>query len=263
MPDFFDGLKRGMFPRFFRMGAYMDIRKDYLFDNVFVYQNPSLYAFGTDAVLLAAFTRIRPGSVGMELCAGNGVISLMLAKRKKPSHITAVEIQEACADLAKMSVTENALEGIVTVLNADLKTLSPPHRKLDFVVVNPPYRKENAGFKSVEDSRRVSNAEVLCTLDDVVKTASLQLKYAGDFYCCHRPERLCDLFCSLRSFGMEPKRLVMVHPRPDTPPHLILCHAKKYSRPGLRVLSPLILLQDATGDVLSPQVQKIYKTGFF
>ncbi len=241
----------------------MTIQKDILSDDLFVYQDPSLYTFGTDAVLLAAFTNLRPNSIGMELCAGNGVISLLLARRKKPLCITAVEIQSACADLAIASVRDNRLDHIITVVKTDLKTLPPPEKLLDFVVANPPYRRADSGYQSNKDCRRASNCEVFCTLDDVVKTASKQLKYGGDFYCCHRPERLCDLFFSLRAHDMEPKLLTFVQSRQNESPFLVLCHAKKRSRPGMRISAPLVLYTDAPGAICTPECAQIYAEGSF
>ena len=241
----------------------MSIQKDILSDDLFVYQDPELYTFGTDAVLLAAFACPRTDSIGMELCAGNGVISLLMAKRKPLRHITAVEIQPLCADLARASVRDNGLEEKITVTEADLKELPLPEKALDFVVVNPPYRRSDSGYQSKADCRRASNCEILCTLDDVVSVSSARLKYGGDFYCCHRPERLCDLLFSLRSHDLEPKLLTFIHSREKEPPFLVLCHAKKRSRPGLRIAAPFILYTDAPGAECTPEAKRVYDTGSF
>ena len=241
----------------------MAVQKDYLFDDLFVYQDPALYTFGTDAVLLAAFADVRRDSIGMELCAGNGVISLLLAGKKKVRSITAVELQPPCAALAVASVRDNRLDGVITVLEGDLKALPPPEKPLDFVVVNPPYRRTDSGYQSKADCRRASNCELFCTLGDVVSAAANQLKYGGDFYCCHRPDRLCDLLVALRSHDLEPKLLTLVQSRQNEAPFLLLCHAKKRSRPGMRISAPLILYTDAPGAECTPKAARIYASGSF
>lgn len=233
----------------------MEIQKITLDNDLFVYQDPSLYAFGTDALLLAAFSAVRPNSVGVELCAGNGVISLLVSRRRSAGHITAVEIQPTCARLAADSVKDNRLTDRITVLEADLKTLPARSTGADFVIANPPYRRENSGFVSPRDSRAISNSEVLCTLDDVVLAAEKQLKFGGDFYCCHRSDRLCDLLFSLRSHTLEPKTITFVHSRQNDPPYLVLCHAKKGSRPDVCITAPLILYTDAPGTHYTPEAE--------
>ena len=75
------------------------------------------------SVLLSDFAkRAKKHKVIVDLCAGNGVIAiLMSAKLPKAKSITGVEIQEYSADLAKRSVELNNLQNKVTIINKDLK----------------------------------------------------------------------------------------------------------------------------------------------
>jgi tRNA1(Val) A37 N6-methylase TrmN6 len=72
------------------------------------------------------------------------------------------------------------------------------------------------------------------------------VQFGGGFALVHRPERLTDLFCTLRQAGFEPKRLRLVCHRPGKAASLVLVEAKKGGKPGLR-LEPDLLLHDETG----------------
>ena len=76
-----------------------------------------------------------------------------------------------------------------------------------------------------------------CTLDDVCAAAGWAVKNGGRFAIVHRPERLVDLFCALRQYDMEPKRMRFVQAR-DLPPSAVLVEAYKQGKPGLVVYPP-------------------------
>lgn len=59
----------------------------------------------------------------------------------------------------------------------------------------------------------------------------------------HLPERLTDICVELRSAGLEPKRLRLVHSFSDRPAKMVLVEAVKGAKPGLTVLPPLIVYQ--------------------
>ena len=77
--------------------------------------------------------------------------------------------------------------------------------------------------------------ELTCTLDQLCAAAARLVKNGGRFALCHRPERLCDVLCTLRAHGLEPKRLKLVAHSPAHPPALLLVEAVKGGRPGLVV----------------------------
>ena len=57
-------------------------------DGARLIQNPSLFCFGMDAVLLAAFAEqsVRPGSRVLDLCSGNGIIPILMDARWQDRH---------------------------------------------------------------------------------------------------------------------------------------------------------------------------------
>ena len=83
-------------------------------------------------------------------------------------------------------------------------------------------------------------------MEDLFKAAAWALKYGGDFFLVHRPERLAQL-CSCASRNqMEVKRLQLLRHRQDGPITLILAQCRKGGKPGL--ILEEAALQDKKGN---------------
>ena len=121
---------------------------------------------------------------------------------------------------------------------------------------NPPYRKAQSGITAPQSEIEIARAEVLCTIDDVCRTAAYLLKWGGSFCCVHRPDRLTDLICAMRAAGVEAKRLRMVLSRADSAPSMVLCEGKRGAKPGIVIEPPLVIYEpDGT---YTPVVAAIY-----
>src|SRR5512143_2536170 len=107
-----------------------------------VYQSKTGYRFSLDALLLADFPDIRTCKSILELGAGSGVVSLLLAKRYPKAKVTGVEIQDGLYNRAVRNAEVNNLSDRVEFLHMDLKTLPRklPHEGFEMVVMNPPFR---------------------------------------------------------------------------------------------------------------------------
>lgn len=200
-----------------------------------ILQKKDGFKFGTDAVLLSDFANIKPNDTVMDLCTGTGIIPLLIHQKKKPKHIFALEIQEQIADMAMRSVELNSLSEDITVVCGDLKNVKELYSANSFNVVtcNPPYMVDLTGKKNLNDSKTISRHEVMCTLEDVIKSASYLLGSGGRMFMVHRPERLVDIFYLMRKYRLEPKRLEFAGGKDE--PALILCEAQKDRKPGLKI----------------------------
>ena len=112
-----------------------------------IIQHPDVFAFGTDAVLLAHFAQ----TTGAERARGlrhrhRHFAPARWCARNPKLVITGVEIQPRPAEMALRSVELNGLEGRVNIICGDLK--AAPRlvgRGLDVVVSNPPYERARLG----------------------------------------------------------------------------------------------------------------------
>ena len=91
------------------------------------------------------------------------------------------------------------------------------------------------------EGKAIARHEVLCTLEDVVKGAAKVLRPGGRFYMVHRPHRLTDIMCTLRQYGLEPKRLRFVHSFVDKAPSMVLVEAGRGGKPMIKVEPPLVI----------------------
>ena len=81
------------------------------------------------------------------------------------------------------------------------------------------------------------------------------LRFGGDFYVVHKPERLAQLCHEACAAGLEPKRLRLVRHRPDAPVSLILLSCRKGGKPGLQLDELCLYHADGTP---TSDYQRIY-----
>lgn len=223
-----------------------------------IIQNPEKFCFGMDAVLLSGFARARKGSRVLDMGTGTGIIPILMAAKTEAAHLTGLEIQEESADMAGRSVALNGLEDRIAIVQGDIKEAGTLFGAASFDVVtcNPPYMMGRHGLLNPEAPKAIARHEVLCTLEDVVSQAARLLKPGGNFFMVHRPFRLTEIMVLLRRYGLEPKRMQMVHPYVDKEPNMVLLEANRGGRPRIRVEKPLIIYQ-APGEY-TPEIYDIY-----
>lgn len=209
-------------------------------------QNSKIFCFGMDAVLLSSYAVVNEGDKVLDLGTGNGVIPILLKARTKGSHFTGLEIQDINVDMARRSVEYNQIQADVEIIQGDIKEASAIFggASFDVVTTNPPYMNENHGLQNPESHKAIARHELLCTLEDVVRETAKVLKPQGRFFMVHRPHRLVEIFEEMRKYGIEPKRMRLVHPFIDKPANMVLVEGVRGGRPMLKVEDPLIIYKE-------------------
>ena len=217
--------------------------------------------FGTDAYLLSALIPKRQNQVGAELGCGTGVISLLISSRKKCRHVYAFEVQKEFSELAERNAEINGLAADITVLNKNVKDAFPSdiNGEVDFVFTNPPYMKATSGKENEADIKNIARHEVCGDIGDFCACAKRILKFGGYFYAVYRPDRMTDILCAMRDNGLEPKRIIFIHPNSSTPPSLMLICAKKGGKSGLIIEPPLYIYNDKHSSEYTERFAKIYE----
>lgn len=206
-------------------------------------QNPEWFCFGTDAVLLSDFARIRKSEKIVDLGTGTGVIPILLYGKYSPRKIIGVEIQDEVAEMAGRSVELNNLTQVIEIYNGDIKDCYKyiGTNEFDVVVSNPPYQKVNGGLISPQDKKAISRHEILISLDELIYTSGKLLKDGGRLYMIHRPERLKDIIISLDKNRFNPKRIRFIHPYVNKKPTMLLIEAAKFGGDFLTIEEPLYI----------------------
>lgn len=226
-----------------------------------IIQCSDAFCFSIDAVLLAHFATVKNGDDIMDLGTGSGVIPLLVSTRGERLSITGLELNEIVADRARRSVQVNQLAHSINIVQGDLKDAARifGYERFSLVVSNPPYLPIGIGETSQGTTRRMARHEVTATLHDVVKSSSDLLSTGGRLALVHRPSRMADIFCALREYRLEPKRLRLVHPAAGKEANMILLEAIKNAKPDLRVGKPIYIHNDDGS--YSAQIASLYAGG--
>lgn len=239
------------------MIEYNDLSYEKLSDEISVCIS-SEHRFGTDAFLLANFSQARHKDVTADFCSGNGIVALLLERDFSPKRIYALEIQQKAYDQIGLSIENSNIEkDKIIPVHCDLKEFKA-NEELDLITCNPPYKADGAGIKNDTESSLIARHEILCTIDDVCKSASRNLKFGGRLCVCNRPERLCDIMVAMRKNNLEPKRVRFVSKNKNTAPWLVLIEGKKGSKPFMKV-EPQLYTQSDDGMGFSDELKAMYK----
>ena len=232
---------------------------DLEFKNLKIIQNKDGFCFGIDSILLTDFAKnIKKNSKVIDLGTGTGIIPILLYGKTKNTKFVGVEIQPEVAEMANRSVKLNLLENNIEILNTNILELSKIYNRgsFDVVTTNPPYKKINTGVINENNKKLISRHEITASLDDFIKTASFLLKDLGEFYMVHRPDRLVDIFYSMRKNKIEPKKIKFVYPNKNKKTNLVLIKGIKNGKQFLEFENNLYVYNEDGN--YTDEILKIY-----
>ena len=223
-----------------------------------IIQDPEKFCFGMDAVLLSGFVRVKSGAKVLDMGTGTGIIPLLVEAKTQAAHISAIEIQEESADMARRSVRLNGLENKIDIVTGDLREADKffDAASFDVITCNPPYMIGQHGLTNPDAPKAIARHEILCTLEDVVRTAAKLLKPGGAFCMVHRPFRLAEIICVMTEYKLEPKRMKLVYPYIDKEPNMVLIEGRRGGKPRMTVEKPLIVFQEP--NVYTDEICDVY-----
>lgn len=214
-----------------REGERLD---DLQYKDLFIIQHPKKYCFTSDAVMLANFVKGGSKDKMVDLCSGSGIIGLLASQKQNIKFTVLVELQEYLADMSRRSVEYNQLQDKITVVNRKLQGVSKEIGEGEFsiVVCNPPY-KLNGSILNENSEIAICRHEIAVTLEDIVKETSKLLKYGGKFYTVNKEERLVDIACLCRKYGMEVKKIAIIPSEKGA--NVVMVEALKGGKSGVKI----------------------------
>ncbi len=192
---------------------------------------PNAFALSTDSIALAHFARLPRNARVLDLGSGCGTLGLLLCANNHDCTVTGIELDNTAHRTALENIADNQLSSRLSSICKDLRDLPSFLEAGSFsaCISNPPYFFSGAKSRSVPTARH----EEYCSLNDLFQSAAWALKYGGDFFMVHRPERLAEIFACANAFRLEPKKLCLLRHRTDGPVSLILLQLRKGANPGL------------------------------
>ena len=208
-----------------------------------IIQDPKKFCFGIDAVLLSDFAKAKKDEIVFDIGTGTGIIPILMSAKTSAKKYFAIDIQQERVDMARRSIKLNKLTDKIEVFHLDIKKVFEKFEKnsINVVTSNPPYMNMGGGLINEYDAKAIARHEIFCNLDDIVKATSLLLKPNGRFYMVHRPNRLCDIICTLRNYKLEPKTIRFVQPYENKEPNMVLIESIKNGKAFMKILPNLIV----------------------
>ena len=146
-----------------------------------VQQDQCAMKIGTDAVLLGAWCPIEnnPFSV-LDIGAGTGILSLMLAQRTFAEQIDAIEIDESAYEQCVENFENSTWSDRLFCFHAGLdEFVEEPEDEYDIIISNPPFYTDD--YKSENEQRDLARFEDALPFEELIDAAALLLSENGIF----------------------------------------------------------------------------------
>ncbi len=192
---------------------------------------PGTFPLGTDSMQLADFVKLPKNATVLDLGSGCGTLGMLLCAKDIRCCVTGIELDPAAHEVALANIHRNVLQDRLSSICGDLRRIPAEMAPGSFscCISNPPYFSGGPASKTTPIARR----DDTCTTLELFQAAAWALRYGGDFYLVHRPEKLAELCACASQSGLEPKRLRLIRHEPDKPVSIILLQCRKGGKPGL------------------------------
>ena len=185
------------------------------------------FPLSTDSMILADFVRLGRNASVLDLGSGCGTLGLLLCARDAGCTVTGLELNGDAHTAALENIRRNGLAARMSSICCDLRQFAGGG--FDCCVSNPPYFSGGPASKEHPLARR----EDCCAPAELFAAAARALKFGGDFFLVHKPERLAQLIACGAAENLEAKRLRLVRHREGGEISLILLQFRKGAKPGL------------------------------
>lgn len=192
------------------------MNKPFQFKEFSVNQDRCAMKIGTDSVLLGSWTSIesQPFSV-LDIGAGTGILSLMLAQRSDAQMIEALEIDdlayEQCVDNFEQSPWNDRLFCYHASLEEFAEEIDDTY---DLILCNPPFYSED--YKTSNSQRDLARFQDAMPFNQLIESVGALLSKQGVFSAII-PFSEEEKFISLTSkAGLFPKRITRVKGSPNS-----------------------------------------------
>lgn len=189
--------------------------KPFKFKEFAVNQDRCAMKIGTDGVLLGAWATIAKPDTILDIGAGTGLLSLMLAQRSLAENIEALEIDEnaheQCVENFEDSPWANRLFCYHAGLDEFIEEIEDPY---DLIISNPPFYSEDVSSgNTFRDTARQNQS---LPFDELLEGVSKLLSSDGLFTTIIPFKEETGFIELAASVGLFPNRILRVKGNPST-----------------------------------------------
>ncbi len=204
------------------------------------------YRYSLDPLLLVQFCqKLKPGGSIIDLGAGCGIISLLLARVNPDSKVVAIENNLEMAALVEQNIKHNSLVGRVSAHSDDIINLKKnyPVSTFDLVVSNPPFRTPESGRVSPITGRDNARHESTAGLADFLTASKYLVKPSGKICFIHHPSRMQEFVSLSAQMKLSLLRLRMIHDNVTSTATMFMAELAK-GRKGATVVEAPFFVRD-------------------
>ncbi|MBI4031888.1 MAG: methyltransferase [Proteobacteria bacterium] len=213
-----------------------------------------------DSVMLAAACPARAGERTLDMGCGVGGASFCLLRRVPECHVTGIDIQSLCIELANQNKSLNNNTERCGFICGDVCGYNVENQaaRFDHVICNPPYLEAGAHTQSPHEGKAVALGHEDASLQDWLDAGFRNLKSGGTFTIIHRADMTDKIIMGLgKRFGAI--EIIPLWPRAGEAAKRVIIRAIK-DRKTPATLHPGIVLHKEDGGY-TPTAETILRGG--
>lgn len=192
------------------------MNKPFQFKQFTVNQDQCAMKIGTDGVLLGAWTSVdhNPFNV-LDIGAGTGILSLMIAQRSNAEQIEAIEIDDDAFEQCAENFENSPWNDRLFCFHASLiEYIEAVDEKFDLIICNPPFYSED--YKTEDKARNLARFSDAMPMEHIILAVYNLLSENGMFSIVI-PHKMENTFIEEASLiGLSPNRILRVKGNPNS-----------------------------------------------
>jgi len=204
--------------------------KPFHFRHFSIQQSQAAMKVGTDSMLLGSLCNFDNARSVLDIGTGTGVLSLMIAQRFAPAHITAIEIDEAAAADAQINFSDHPFSSEIELIRIDIRQFHTD-KLFDGIITNPPFF-ENSSQSMLED-RNLARHTTTLSFSDLFSVSARLLVSEGKLWMILPADVTRQITAIALENGFHFRTLINVEGKPGKPVRTIMEFGKAAKEPAI------------------------------
>lgn len=225
-----------------------DLERVTLTRRLVLWQRVRGHRTGTDDIVCARAAHLaRPRArTVLDLGAGQGAVTLMLAGVNPGATLLALEVQDVSYRLLERNVSENALGARISTMRGDLRTVDLGPARFDLVTGIPPYVAPGHGTPPRDTQRAAARFELRGGIEAYCTAAARWLAPDGRAVFLMNADQDARARRAAAASGLAPETALAVHPHPGAAARFVV-YTLAWATPGRVEAHASLTIRDADG----------------
>lgn len=191
-----------------------------------IYHDKCAMKVGTDGVLLGAWSSVAEAQSALDIGAGSGLISLMLAQRNNKLIVDAIDINDNAVKQAEENAKSSPFCDRIYCYKTSLQEFCyTTDKRYDAIISNPPFFAKS--LKSPEVARSIARHTDTLSAEELIQSAANLLTEKGKLSVIYPFEYKESLFDLAKQYRLFVSRVTNIYPTPHSQPKRILMELSK------------------------------------